>query len=389
MQTVVFLTIGIASLVPTYHYQVRNIQTITTDSISIYSDIFRTVNGTVLCSCVFFMTLINRHEYCTLMNQMVDFDKDLKQLGVQMDNKTMFKTILCTSIFVYGFLISISTADLLIFALSQDMLTYIYWFGCIYSFFITITATTQLLCFTYLLYKRFVTLNAYISNLSEPDFVDSNVKKIKMWTWTKNNNRVIDISVIAKQALRVKHVKVTSNNEKVNSLSEMHDNLCNVSKTINSLYSLQMLLTTSTAFIVLVTQLYFFYLMLSSNENYVLTFTKVWTAAIWGIVYFIILYSISFACSKTKEEADMSSILLHKMAIDDDDDFTRTSVEMFSLQMLHQKVEFTACGFFPVDFSVLYMIIGAVTTYLVFLIQFEMASRTVSGIIPSSDTKKT
>lgn len=61
---------------------------------------------------------------------------------------------------------------------------------------------------------------------------------------------------------------------------------------------------------------------------------------------------------------------------------------MFSLQMLHQKVEFTACGFFPVDFSVLYMIIGAVTTYLVFLIQFEMASRTVSDLLPSQEGKK-
>lgn len=48
---------------------------------------------------------------------------------------------------------------------------------------------------------------------------------------------------------------------------------------------------------------------------------------------------------------------------------------MFSLQMIHQIIDFSACGFFPIDFSVLYMIIGAVTTYLVFLIQFEMTSR--------------
>lgn len=154
MQTVVYLTIGFATLVPTFHYQVRNFQAKTTDYISIYSDIFRTVNGTILCSCVLFMTLINRHEYCTLMNQMVDFDRDLKQLGIQMDNKTMFKNTLRTSIFVYVLLIFILSMDLIIFASSQDMLTYIYWFGCMFSFFITLTATFQLLCFTYLLYKR-------------------------------------------------------------------------------------------------------------------------------------------------------------------------------------------------------------------------------------------
>ncbi|KAJ9600499.1 hypothetical protein L9F63_009269 [Diploptera punctata] len=48
-------------------------------------------------------------------------------------------------------------------------------------------------------------------------------------------------------------------------------------------------------------------------------------------------------------------------------------MQQFSLQLLHRKVQFTACGFFPLDFTLLYSIVGAVTTYLVILIQFQLS----------------
>ncbi|XP_021930650.1 putative gustatory receptor 28a isoform X3 [Zootermopsis nevadensis] len=55
-------------------------------------------------------------------------------------------------------------------------------------------------------------------------------------------------------------------------------------------------------------------------------------------------------------------------------DFTLLhSLEVFSLQLLHRKVHFTACGIFPLDFTLLYSIFGAVTTYLVILIQFQLS----------------
>lgn len=197
---------------------------------------------------------------------------------------------------------------------------------------------------------RFVSLNAYISNLSESDEQDTEEKQKNHWTLKKKDNRVMDINIIGKSVMRIKHVNVIPfNNNTINILCEMHDTLCNLSKLVNSVYSLHILLNTSTTFVVLVTQLYFFYLMLSANQNYILTYDKVWTAASWGIIFFVLLFTISLACSKTKEEvridcyikpdclltmielqADVSSTLLHKMPIDDDDDFTRTSVRIYS-----------------------------------------------------------
>lgn len=116
------------------------------------------------------------------------------------------------------------------------------------------------------------------------------------------------MNVVGKQTTRIKHINVVPfNNNTINILCEMHDTLCNLSKLVNSIYSLHILLNTSATFVVLVTQLYFFYLMVSANQNYTLTYDKVWTAACWGIIFFVLLFTISLACSKTKEEVSIDT----------------------------------------------------------------------------------
>lgn len=51
-------------------------------------------------------------------------------------------------------------------------------------------------------------------------------------------------------------------------------------------------------------------------------------------------------------------------------------VQQFSLQMIHQRIFFSAKGFFDIDFTLLFTIVGACTTYLVILVQFRMSEFT-------------
>nr|CAD7267280.1 unnamed protein product [Timema shepardi] len=51
-------------------------------------------------------------------------------------------------------------------------------------------------------------------------------------------------------------------------------------------------------------------------------------------------------------------------------------LRQFSLQLLHSKLHFTACGLFPLDYTLIYSIVGASTTYLIILVQFQMSTRT-------------
>lgn len=46
-------------------------------------------------------------------------------------------------------------------------------------------------------------------------------------------------------------------------------------------------------------------------------------------------------------------------------------LDLIALQLFHQKIEFTANGFFTIDMTLIYAVIGAVTTYLVILLQFN------------------
>lgn len=44
--------------------------------------------------------------------------------------------------------------------------------------------------------------------------------------------------------------------------------------------------------------------------------------------------------------------------------------------MVHQRISFSANGFFDIDFTLLFTIVGACTTYLVILVQFRMSEYT-------------
>lgn len=67
-----------------------------------------------------------------------------------------------------------------------------------------------------------------------------------------------------------------------------------------------------------------------------------------------------------------TALVLHKMDFDVENRQQVLFMEQFSLQLLNQKIHFTAFGFFTIDYSLLFTIIAAITTYLIVLIQFHI-----------------
>ncbi|XP_047371098.1 gustatory receptor 68a-like [Vespa velutina] len=47
----------------------------------------------------------------------------------------------------------------------------------------------------------------------------------------------------------------------------------------------------------------------------------------------------------------------------------RDEIRNFMFQLIQNRLKFTACGFYDVDHTFIYGIIGSITTYLVILIQ--------------------
>lgn len=77
---------------------------------------------------------------------------------------------------------------------------------------------------------------------------------------------------------------------------------------------------------------------------------------------------------KTKIDSQKTGIQLHKIANVVDENHFYNVCNHLSLKLLNHHLNFTACGFFDLDMTTIYAISGAITSYLIILIQFNLAA---------------
>jgi gustatory receptor len=92
----------------------------------------------------------------------------------------------------------------------------------------------------------------------------------------------------------------------------------------------------------------------------------------WVTQKLVIILSITASCFVAGEEARriptvVHKLLLHQLLLRD----TSTELQLFSIQLLNNKVEFSAGGFFPVNLSLVYSMVEAATTYIIILFEFK------------------
>lgn len=76
---------------------------------------------------------------------------------------------------------------------------------------------------------------------------------------------------------------------------------------------------------------------------------------------------------------------LRKFSNEANEDEISDFVDMFSLQSIHIKTEFSANNFFSIDMSLFFTIISACTTYLVILIQFKNYEDESVDVVPGTN----
>jgi gustatory receptor len=78
---------------------------------------------------------------------------------------------------------------------------------------------------------------------------------------------------------------------------------------------------------------------------------------------------------KTKIDSQKTGVQLHKVANVVDENHLYNVCNHLSLKLLNHHLNFTACGFFDLDMETIYSISGAITSYLIILIQFNLATK--------------
>uniref|UniRef100_A0A182P333 Gustatory receptor n=1 Tax=Anopheles epiroticus TaxID=199890 RepID=A0A182P333_9DIPT len=93
---------------------------------------------------------------------------------------------------------------------------------------------------------------------------------------------------------------------------------------------------------------------------------------IWQWMYLAIVFMVTISSTLTSIQVEETALCTRHF-----DDYrlqnTRAAkqIQKFLLKNLHQKKKFSACGFFDIDNTVIYMVFSSIVTYLVILIQFK------------------
>lgn len=147
-------------------------------------------------------------------------------------------------------------------------------------------------------------------------------------------------------------------NRRLTALCQLHDEICDIGKGINRLFSFQMLILMAYGFMSLTAKLYFVFCGMT-NQNIPILFRSAESlpVSVTFIVYTgakcVYMIYISW---QTKLTAQRTGVMLHKVANVVDDNDCYVVVNHLSLKLLNHHLNFTACGFFDLDMTTLYAV---------------------------------
>jgi hypothetical protein len=167
---------------------------------------------------------------------------------------------------------------------------------------------------------------------------------------------------------------------RIHTLRQTYSDLYDITESINGIYSYQITLELAYDFVSFVYNLYYTLEALSNikntgdhnlkgEETIVL---EVACTLCWVTLTVVRILSITASGFAAGEEARRTGTVVHKLLLPQSllrD--TSTELQLFSIQLLHNKVEFSAGGFFPVNLSLAYSMVGAATTYIIILFQVK------------------
>ena len=151
------------------------------------------------------------------------------------------------------------------------------------------------------------------------------------------------------------------------------DVLCDISSSVNSMYGLQILLFTVSAFIKITANLSYAIISLytkdSANAN---LYRDEILPIILALMEFLQMFWIAASCSATSEEANRTVTLLQKLLLLPElHPATAAEIQMFLQQVKDRKPNFKAWDFFTINYGLLCTTVGTIATYLMILVQMQ------------------
>ncbi|KAE8573430.1 Gustatory receptor 81k [Halyomorpha halys] len=150
--------------------------------------------------------------------------------------------------------------------------------------------------------------------------------------------------------------------ETLETLAELHEDLCSVCFKIDKFYSPQLLLTVAGSFLNFTCNIYF--LMFQKTR------CRACMSLFAALVAFLHSVTVCSATATTSKRAKKFNTLLYQLMIDDKTNEISENKKLRLHISMKREVVFSACGFFNLDYTLIHSMVAAATTYLVILIQF-------------------
>nr|CAD7448715.1 unnamed protein product [Timema bartmani] len=164
-------------------------------------------------------------------------------------------------------------------------------------------------------------------------------------------------------------------------LRGVHDRLGDIARRINVAYGVQILFDVTASFVTLTTDVYFGVtfgevISRSQQQGYGGTLDALLLSLCWIAMYVAKLTFVMGTCNASSALDKQTLILVQKMMLREDVQADVVAeAQMFAQQVYACRFKFSAWGFFSLSYSTLCGIAGAVTMYLVILLQFQQMTR--------------
>ncbi|KAF7403998.1 hypothetical protein HZH68_006792 [Vespula germanica] len=245
-------------------------------------------------------------------------------------------------------------------------------------YMIIIILEIQYSLITYNVYQRFVRLNKCLESILKTGKVTDHFRKdLGLAGDFKTREQPASYIRISKP-LEWYPVGFETKNfaNNIAQLVTVHSSLCDTVSSINNAFGVVMVVVTLTCLLHLIITPYFLIEEVNGNRQWLSLIVQ--TA--WCILHVTRMLIIIQPTYSTVIQAKKTAILVSQLLSSNPNVECRRHLEVFSLQILHRPLDFTACGLFSLDRSLVTSIAGAVTTYLVILIQFQKEDTTKDDV---------
>jgi hypothetical protein len=163
--------------------------------------------------------------------------------------------------------------------------------------------------------------------------------------------------------------------DKIHKLREVYSHLHDISELLNTTYGFSLLLDIAYNFTNTIVCVYFALrdmVSMLSDASVANGFVQMTSWLIWGVANLGKMVIMTSLCHYASLEAQGLSVVVQKLLLSQLlRHEVKTELQFFATQLAQSKLQFTAFGFFYVDFSLLCAMIGSATTYIIVLVQFR------------------